>query len=687
MNTAVESTLAFVLNGLWRASWQASLLALLVLVVQKVLGKRLGGRGRFALWAIVVVRLLLPVLPESRWSLFNLARGREIATKTVANPEPRETRSIPVIVIGAPPVAKPQAAAHEATAVSTKPAIQWRVWIFAAWVAGIIVLASRVAQVCWGLSRTIRMLSVVSDQAMMRAVQSCAASLRLRRIPVVLAGENVTTPAVVGLFRPKLLLPSHVLELCDPREIRLIILHELAHLKRHDIAGNWLIAVASIVHWFNPIVWLAAARMRADRELACDELVLSASSGEAQAYGRTLLKLIEILSPKMRALAISPRQLAIVGILESSTPMQRRVRMIAQFDAKKSGRWMWTALVLAPLAMVALTDAVRGDNKPAPIDTNPAAPTTQQTPVVAPTPQTSIPSKASPDMEIRAYDINDLIQQGQDRNTQITAVTNAITNLIDRPSWTEANIGEVNGKLVIRQTAANHDKIAELLNLLHSEPSTKAPQAPVMAPGATIFPGGAEAAPAMAISRSVVADPAIETANAKALDTLHKKLPEVKLENVNLSDAVDYFRDVTGANIAVNWRALEAAGVDRNAPVSIRMKDADFETILDNTLRQVSDNQAALVIDRGIITITTEADVSNYMLTKTYDVTEVVNDAVSQANPMQSLVGVVQSLSPNGMIVQSFGTKLIVTAEPNAHEQVEKLLAELRKSSTTQPSK
>ena len=113
--------------------------------------------------------------------------------------------------------------------------------------------------------------------------------------------------------------------------------------------------------------------MRADRELACDEMVLSASSGEVQAYGKTLLKLIEILSPKVSSLSISPKQLAIVGILEPTTPMQRRVRMIAQFNPKQSRRWIWTVVVLGTLSTVALTDAVRGANEKHVATSQPAA--------------------------------------------------------------------------------------------------------------------------------------------------------------------------------------------------------------------------------------------------------------------------------------------------------------------------
>src|SRR5262249_33349711 len=124
---------------------------------------------------------------------------------------------------------------------------------------------------------------------------------------------------------------------------------------------------ATILHWFNPFVWLVAARVRADRELACDELVLSCSRGkDAAAYGQILLKLIEILSPPPRL----PRR-QWVGILETWRPMQRRVRMIAQFNpGRSSSRWGWSLALLLVLILgcTALTDAVHADNGASPRD-------------------------------------------------------------------------------------------------------------------------------------------------------------------------------------------------------------------------------------------------------------------------------------------------------------------------------
>jgi hypothetical protein len=288
---------------------------------------------------------------------------------------------------------------------------------------------------------------------------------------------------------------------------------------------------------------------------------------------------------------------------------------------------------------------------------------------------------SQPDFVIRAYDINNLIVGANlDRNNEIKAIKSAITNLVDPQSWTQEQIQEVNGKLIIQQTPANHDKIAELLKLL----TTEQPAQPTL-PGAGASPVGfAPGQMQPSVARTVVSDEQIEAANRAALASLHKNIPEAKFDKVSFSDVVGFFRDITGANIAVNWKALEQIGVDKNSPITLRMKDASFETVLNATLRQLDASQVVIVIDQGVITLTTQWDLPSYMLTKTYD----VKDLLGENTPMQSLVTVVQNLgTQGGIIVQSFGTKLIVTAVPNGHEQVEKLLADLRTGATTKPSR
>jgi hypothetical protein len=161
----------------------------------------------------------------------------------------------------------------------------------------------------------------------------------------------VRTPALWGLALPRLLVPSGFFAAYGLRELRFILLHELYHVRRWDIAFNWLMALLLVVHWFNPLVWLAFARMRAERELACDARVLGhLRTDEAREYGATILRLLE------RPVGPAPAAI-LVGVLENCRQLKRRMRLISSFDSRPS-RWRWVAVVAAAvLALTALTDA------------------------------------------------------------------------------------------------------------------------------------------------------------------------------------------------------------------------------------------------------------------------------------------------------------------------------------------
>ncbi len=109
---------------------------------------------------------------------------------------------------------------------------------------------------------------------------------------------------------------------------------------------------------------------------------------------------------------------------------------------------------------------------------------------------------------------------------------------------------------------------------------------------------------------------------------LDRRLPEVRFDGVALTDVIDFMRDITGANIFVNWRALEAAGVDKNAPVTARLRDVKFSKALSTILQDVGGTTARLTytIDEGVITISTAEDLSKNVVTRVYDIRDVLID-------------------------------------------------------------
>lgn len=97
---------------------------------------------------------------------------------------------------------------------------------------------------------------------------------------------------------------------------------------------------------------------------------------------------------------------------------------------------------------------------------------------------------------------------------------------------------------------------------------------------------------------------------------LSRRLPDVKLQNVSLSDAIEFLRDVSGANVVVNWRALEASGVTKETPVNVRLNGVSLRKVLSTVLNEAGAGTAlTYIVDEDVIEVTTLqiADQKMYM--------------------------------------------------------------------------
>jgi protocatechuate 3,4-dioxygenase beta subunit len=200
------------------------------------------------------------------------------------------------------------------------------------------------------VARTFASLPPVTEPGILAVLDECQARLRVKKPLAVVETSAVHGPALYGLFRPRLVLPSEFGAKFSARELRFVFLHELAHLKRRDLPLSWLIAVLQAVHWFNPLLWLGFARWRADRELACDAMALQAAGPDQNTeYGRTILRLLDAYTRP----AAAP---VLVGILENKSQLRRRIRMIADYTPNRRLSAVAVVLLIG-LAVAGLTDA------------------------------------------------------------------------------------------------------------------------------------------------------------------------------------------------------------------------------------------------------------------------------------------------------------------------------------------
>jgi hypothetical protein len=120
-----------------------------------------------------------------------------------------------------------------------------------------------------------------------------------------------------------------------------------------------------------------------------------------------------------------------------------------------------------------------------------------------------------------------------------------------------------------------------------------------------------------------------------AVDALGNKMPEVKLEGVGFSDAVDFLRDVSGANIHVDWRALEAAGISKDTQVTLHLKDVPLRRVLTLLLADAGGaTPLDYYIDEGVIEITTRELADHNMITRVFPIDDLMVDVPDFPSPV-----------------------------------------------------
>lgn len=273
----------------------AGLLAVLVLFINLVARKWLTAGQMGLLWALVLIRLAVPYgyAPESSYSLTNLF-VEFVEDSTPADP-PRDayapeplpepwpiTDTNATTAADVPPMHQIQFLEPKSPEVSYTETLQeylftlllWFLRILPPlWLIGAIFILTRMLVTHWRFTRKIKQLAASTDQRLIKLWTTCCDQVYFRRSVPVIVTDDISQPSVMGARCPKLLLPTDLTELNDS-QLQLIMLHELAHLIRRDLWVNWFLFGLRLLHWWNPLYWLAATRFSSLREQSRDAMVL-----------------------------------------------------------------------------------------------------------------------------------------------------------------------------------------------------------------------------------------------------------------------------------------------------------------------------------------------------------------------------------------------------------------------------
>ena len=295
-------------------SWQAGLIALAVMAVRLVLRKKASRRALCMLWALVALRLLLPVsltvespvslqaeeAPVSR--VYHAMQEARTSVPEEAAPAPAESSGTAAAVVPTEPAAEP---------VTLRTFARWLPWI---WVIGMGCMAAYMLLSFIWMRLTLRRAEHIQDN-----VYRCT---------------QWSTPFVLGIIAPCIYVPESVSE----EDLPQVLAHERCHIRRWDHVVKPFAFLLLAVNWFNPVLWAAYVLLGRDMENACDEMALkNADAAQRAAYSRALV-----------SCAAQPKMAAVCPLAFGEVAVKERVKNVLGY--KKPA--IWAAVILAAAAVV-----------------------------------------------------------------------------------------------------------------------------------------------------------------------------------------------------------------------------------------------------------------------------------------------------------------------------------------------
>ena len=173
------------------------------------------------------------------------------------------------------------------------PRLSWQSALIGIWLLGAVAILGRIAVGLVAVRFVSRRTQLITDAAWLPMAMDIAEEMGVSRRLRFLRSGRASMPVATGLFRPSVIMPADA-DTWSENRLRVVLLHELAHVKRRDCLTHVLAQAACAFYWFNPLAWLAVKRARAERERACDDLVLACGTRGSE-YADLLLEMARVL--------------------------------------------------------------------------------------------------------------------------------------------------------------------------------------------------------------------------------------------------------------------------------------------------------------------------------------------------------------------------------------------------------
>ncbi|MEB9457132.1 M56 family metallopeptidase [Bacillus anthracis] len=348
-------------DWLIETSLMASILVGFILCIKILFRNKLTPRWQYMLWIVLMIRLLLPWSPDSSYSIYSLLSYRSSVSEVIPKNMP-STESMMNIESDH----KVELESHAETVTkSGKPEVNvsteqqttlslYKIALYV-WLAGLIVLAVITFITNRRLYFYIKKQPDITDEQVVTVFNRCKQSMKMKKAVSLRLAGKIASPTVFSFFRPKVLLSKKHMKVLNEQQLQYIFYHELAHIKRNDVAVNWIMYSLILLNWFNPILWYAYFCMREDQELACDAYALTFIDKEEQiAYGHTIITLLEHYSYQAPSLA---------NLSRNKRTLKRRIVMIKKFQKKSYRLSLLGVIVIVAIASLSLFNARATEGK------------------------------------------------------------------------------------------------------------------------------------------------------------------------------------------------------------------------------------------------------------------------------------------------------------------------------------
>ncbi|MED1607891.1 BlaR1 family beta-lactam sensor/signal transducer [Cytobacillus kochii] len=310
-----EIFISFFLNGLIISTFSI----LTILLIRNWMKNQIKAQSLNHLWILLFLTLLIPLCPIPLPSLFS------------AQPQIPELQKEGTTV-----------AIEENQAVMTNEFIKdfsvsvqridfsfLNVPLMILWLLGVFVLLSLLLISFFALKRLKAQTQPVEDPNIKALFLSCKKRLGIKRTIDVRYSTETHSPLIFGLFHSVVVIPKKEQSWLTMTDYENIFLHELSHYKNKDLLTNYVMIFFQVIYWFNPLIWIASKRMKADREMACDEAVLQLLYHDKAVvrYGHTMINFASTMQRKLPLTA---------EFTSGKRQMKERIERIAAFRTKKA---------------------------------------------------------------------------------------------------------------------------------------------------------------------------------------------------------------------------------------------------------------------------------------------------------------------------------------------------------------